>query len=135
MNDYLFSFMLYAVPANLITVPIMVFGRKRVRWHVLEYPFIYLPWLAFIALMMVIFGRFGQVQTSTGVRAFLLILQSIGSGIMGGVILLPRLFIKQQKLSPVLVTIISAFTVALLYVWFRALLFIMVAGMSQVSPW
>jgi len=47
--------------------------------------------------------------------------------------LLPGLAIKNQKLQPVAITATSAFIVALLYVKFRMMLFIVVAGLSSVA--
>jgi hypothetical protein len=131
MNDYLISFMLYAVPANIIAIPIMLFGRRRIKWDPFEYPFIYLPWIAFITLTAVIFGGLGHVPELSATKMFLLVFQSLGSGVMGGLIILPRLVIKKQKLRPVAITSISAFVVALLYVKFRMILFIVVASMSS----
>ncbi|MDQ6957755.1 MAG: hypothetical protein Q9M24_01440 [Mariprofundaceae bacterium] len=131
MNDYLISFMLYAIPANLIAVPIMLFGRGKIQWNVFEYPFIYIPWFAFIALTVVIFGGLDHVPELSATKMFLLVFQSLGSGVMGGLIILPRLVIKNQKLHPVGITSISAFVVALLYVKFRVILFIVVASMSS----
>jgi hypothetical protein len=133
MNDYLLSFILYAVPANLIAIPIMFRGRRRVQWHPFEYPFIYLPWVAFISLAMVIFGGFEQMPEMSGIKTFILILQSIGSGVMGGIILLPRLVIKEQKLHPVTITALSGVCVAVLYTKFRMMLFIIIEGLSSVA--
>jgi len=131
MNDYLISFILYAIPANIIAIPIMLFGRRRIKWDPLEYPFIYLPWFAFITLTVVIFGGLDHVPELSAAKMFLLVFQSLGSGVMGGLIVLPRLAIKNQKLHPVAITAISAFVVALLYVKFRVLLFIIVESMSS----
>jgi len=133
MNDYLISFILYAIPANIIAIPIMLFGRRKIQWNLLEYPFIYMPWFAFIALTMVIFGGLDKVPELSAIKMFLLVFQSLGSGVMGGLIVLPRLAIRNQKLHPVTITAISAFVVALLYVKFRMMLFIVVAGMSSVA--
>lgn len=133
MNDYLASLLLYAIPANLIAIPIMVRGRKRVKWHLFEYPFIYLPWFAFISLAMVIFGGFEQMPEMSSIKTFILILQSIGSGVMGGIILLPRLVIREQKLHPVTITALSGVCVAVLYTKFRMMLFIIIEGLSSAA--
>ncbi len=53
---------------------------------------------------------------------------------MGGMILLPRLAIRNPKMRPVAITTTSAFVVALLYVKFRMVLFLIVAGVSSVAP-
>ncbi|MFQ5582340.1 MAG: hypothetical protein ACE5F3_06945, partial [Mariprofundaceae bacterium] len=73
MNDYFVSLVLYAIPANLIAIPIMLRGRKKVQWSMFEYPFIYLPWLAFIGLTMVIFGGLDQVPEMAGIKTFILV--------------------------------------------------------------
>jgi len=133
MNDYLASLLLYAVPANLIAVPIMIRGRRKVQWNAFEYPFIYLPWLAFMSLTMVIFGGLDQVPEMSGIKTFILVLQSIGSGVMGGLILLPRLMIDKPKLKPVTTTAISATIIAVLYTKFRMMLFIVIEALSTVA--
>jgi len=133
MNDYLISFMLYAIPANIIAIPVMLIGRHKIQWNIFEYPFIYMPWAAFIALTVVIFGGLEQVPELSAIKMFLLVFQSLGSGVMGGLILLPRLAIRNQKLHPVAITATSAFVVALLYVKFRIMLFIVVEGMSSAA--
>ncbi|MDX8403698.1 MAG: hypothetical protein R8K54_04740 [Mariprofundaceae bacterium] len=136
MNDYLFSFILYAIPANIVAAAVVVAGTKKmqVTWHPAEYLFIYLPWLSFIALTFVIFGGFDNVPELGAVKVFLLVFQSIGSGLMGGLVLMPRLVIKKSKLSPLTITAISATCVAILYTKFRMLLFIMVEALSTVVP-
>jgi len=85
MNDYLVSFMFYAIPANIIALPLIFFSRRKVHWHIFEYLFIYFPWFAFIALTLVIFGGLDQVPEFSAIKIFLLVFQSIGSGIMGGI--------------------------------------------------
>jgi len=133
MNDYLVSFLLYAIPANLIAIPVMVFGRRKIQWNMFEYPLIYLPWFSFIALTVVIFGGLDKVPELSAIKIFLLVFQSLGSGVMGGMVLLPRLAIRKQKLHPVMITASSAFLVALLYVKFRMMLFIVVAGLASAG--
>jgi len=141
MDMYFTSLLLYAIPANIVAAFILVLGRKKmplgkrkVDWHPAEYMLIYLPWFGFIGLTMVIFGGLNQVPDYAGIRTFILVLQSIGSGIMGGLILLPRLFVETDKWPRLQVSGISAFVVSLLYVKFRMMLFIMIAGLtSQVD--
>ena len=136
MNDYLISFLFYAIPANLIAIAIVIAGKKKmqVKWHPMEYFFIYLPWLAFIALTYVIFGSLDDVPEVGAIKVFLLVFQSIGSGLMGGLVLAPRLAIKKSKLSPLTITAISATCVAVLYAKFRMMLFIMIEAISTVTP-
>ncbi len=99
----------------------MVAGVKKmqVTWHPAEYLFIYLPWLAFIALTLAIFGDLDNVPELGAVKVFLFVFQSIGSGLMGGLVLMPRLAI-------------SATCIALLYTKFRMMLFIMIEALSTV---
>jgi len=133
MNDYLASLLLYAIPANLIAIPIMVRGRRKAHWNAFEYPFIYLPWLGFIALTTVIFGGLDQVPEMSGIKTFILVLQSIGSGVMGGLVLLPRVMIDKPKLRPVTITALTSVIVAILYTKFRMMLFIVVEALSTVA--
>ncbi len=136
MNDYLVSFLFYAVPANLIAVAIVIAGVKkmRVNWHPVEYLFIYLPWLSFIALTYVIFGGLDSVPEVGAIKVFLLVFQSIGSGLMGGLVLMPRLVIKNSRLGSLTITAISATCIAVLYTKFRMMLFIMVEAISTITP-
>jgi len=136
MNSYLISFILYAIPANLIAAAVVVAGSRKMqlRWHPVEYLLIYLPWLGFIALAEVIFGGLDTAPELAAIRVFLLVFQSIGSGLMGGLVLLPRLVFRDSELQPLTITAISAFCVAVLYAKFRMLLFIMVEAISTVVP-
>ncbi|MFQ5355530.1 MAG: hypothetical protein ACE5DY_03390 [Mariprofundaceae bacterium] len=133
MNDYLLSFCLYAIAANLIAIPVMIRGRKKVQWHRVEYLFIYVPWFAFVALAMVVFGGLDQLPEISSIKTFIVVLQSIGSGVMGGLILLPRMAIKKPKLHPVMITALSSLVVAIIYTKFRMMLFIMIAALSSAS--
>jgi len=132
MNDFLASFLFYMVPANLIAITIIFLGRRKdVHFNFIEYLFIYLPWFGFVALVYVIFGGLDGVPSMPVIKVFLIILQSIGSGIMGGAILMPRLVMRESKMHPVGITAISATIVTVLYVKFRMMLFIMVEGLAS----
>ena len=135
MNDYLVSFLFYAVPANLVAAAIVIAGVKKMqaKWHPAEYLFIYLPWLAFMALTYVIFGSLDSVPEVGAIKVFLLVFQSIGSGLMGGLVLMPRLVIKKSKLSSLSITAISAICIAVLYTKFRMMLFIMIEAISTIT--
>jgi len=136
MNEYLASFLFYAVPANIIAAAIVVTGMKKMqaKWHPAEYFFIYLPWFGYIALTLVIFGDLSNVPELGAVKVFLVVFQSIGSGLMGGLILAPRLVIKKSKLSSLTITAISATCVTILYTKFRMMLFIMIEALATVVP-
>ncbi len=71
MNDYLTSLLFYLVPANMIAITIMFLGRrKNVHFHFIEYLFIYLPWVGFIALTVVIFGSLDGVPSLPVIKVF-----------------------------------------------------------------
>lgn len=108
----------------MIAAAIVIAGVKKmqVKWYPAEYLFIYLPWLAFILLTYVIFGGLDKVPELAAVKVFLLIFQSVGSGLMGGLVLMPRLVIRQSKLSSLTITAISATCIAVLYTKFRMML-------------
>ncbi|ATX80068.1 hypothetical protein Ga0123461_1655 [Mariprofundus aestuarium] len=132
MNDYLVSFLFYLVPANLIAIAIIFLGRRKdVQISFIEYLFIYLPWVGFVALTLVIFGSLDAVPSIPAIKVFLVILQSIGSGVMGGAILMPRLVMKNSTMHPLSITAISATLITVLYVKFRMMLFIMIEGLSS----
>jgi len=131
MDIYFTSFLLYAIPVNLLAITIMIMGKRKlqVEWLPIEYFFIYLPWLAFIALATTVFGSLDQVPGHSSLRTFIMILQSIASGLMGGLVLLPRVIARSKKWKPLYITGLSALVVSLLYVKFRVLLFIAVAAL------
>ena len=132
MNDYFLSFLLYMVPANMIAITIIFLGRRKgVHFNLFEYLFIYLPWFGFIALTLVIFGSLDAVPSVPAIKVFLLLLQSIGSGVMGGAILMPRLVMKESTMAPLAITAISGTLITVLYVKFRMMLFIMLEGLSS----
>jgi len=132
MNDYLVSFLFYLVPANILAIAIIFLGRRKdVHISFIEYLFIYLPWVGFVALTLVIFGSLDAVPSIPAIKIFLVILQSIGSGVMGGAILMPRLVMKDSTMHPVAITAISATLITVLYVKFRMMLFIMLEGLSS----
>ena len=134
MNDYLLSLIFYLVPANLIAITIIFLGRRKdVHFNFIEYLFIYLPWVGFIALTLVIFGSLDAVPTMPVIKVFLLILQSIGSGVMGGAILMPRLVMRDSEMHPIAITAISGVLITVLYVKFRMMLFIMIEGLSAAT--
>lgn len=78
------------------------------------------------------FGGLDQVPSMPVIKIFLMVFQSIGSGVMGGAILLPRLVMKGSTMHPIAITAISATLVTVLYVKFRMMLFIMIEGLSSV---
>jgi len=132
MNDYFLSFLLYMVPANMIAITIIFLGRRKgVHFNLFEYLFIYLPWFGFIALTLVIFGSLDAVPSVPAIKVFLLLLQSIGSGVMGGAILMPRLVMKESTMAPLAITAISGTLITVLYVKFRMMLFILLEGLSS----
>ena len=132
MNDYLVSFLIYMVPANLIAIAVIFLGRRKgIHFHSIEYLFIYLPWLGFITLTLVIFGSLDGVPSMPVIKVFLLMLQSLGSGVMGGAILMPRLVMRDSTMHPIAITAISGTLVTVLYVKFRMMLFIMIEGLSS----
>ncbi|ATX81585.1 hypothetical protein Ga0123462_0715 [Mariprofundus ferrinatatus] len=131
MNDYLVSFLFYLVPANVLAITIILLGRRKdVYFSFIEYLLIYLPWAGFIALTLVIFGGLDKVPSLPVIKVFLIVLQSIGAGVMGGAILMPRLVMRDSKMRPLGITAISATLITVLYVKFRMMLFIMVEGLS-----
>ncbi len=128
MNSYALSLLIYAVPANAVAGTIMFLGRKSsLRWHPVEYVLIYLPYLIALALLLFVFGSLEEAMGQSGYNTSLLIFLSVMAGFLGGVSLLPRLFVAEDKLHKLVLTGISSFLLATIYVKFMLLVSIVLS--------
>lgn len=136
LSPYLLSFLLYAVPANIIAAIVVLIGRRRqVQWLASEYPFVYLPWLAFLALAVLVFGGLESLPGKPNFMQTIVVLQSFAAGIMGGTVLLPRLLFPTASRRRILtITGASACAHAVLYVQLRVFLFLVLENMAAHAP-
>ena len=131
MNSYLFSLLVYAIPANVLAAAIMVAGRKRAEWHVLEYGFIYLPWLLAMSLVIFLFGSLDAGLEQSGLATTMLKVFSVIGGLLGGLALLPRVFIKSSNNHRLLFMTLSASLASILFVKFILLIAIFMPGLTD----
>lgn len=124
MDDYMFSFTLFAIPANIIAGLLYVGGRQKAGLLNMEYPFIYLPWLTLQALTWGFFGMDEIFANDQMLQAFIVVLQSVACGVLAGFILLPRFYFPAESTAEKLrITCISAAIFSAVYAFTRILLF------------
>lgn len=125
MELYFISFLVFAVPAHLVAGLIWFLGRReKMKWNLVEYLFLYLTWAMMIALALSVFGGLEQAAQEMGVDNAFLLGISAAAGICGGLSLLPRLLFSRHKVHKVLVTSISSFILATIFVKFVLLVFL-----------
>ncbi len=123
MNSTIISITIYLFAANLVAGGIYVFGKKKVGLLRIEYPFIYTPWLAFMVLLPSFSTLPGVAESDLALKYFLLMVQGFSCGIFGGMVLLPRFWIKADTTAQKLkITLISSLVVTILYLFSRWLL-------------
>jgi len=123
MNSTIISITIYLFAANLVAGGIYVFGQKKVGLLWIEYPFIYMPWLAFMMLLPSFSTLPGVADSDLSLKYFLLMVQGFSCGIFGGLVLLPRFWIKADTTAQKLkITLISSLIVTVLYLISRWLL-------------
>ena len=129
MDNYFFSFLLYTVFANIFAGIFWILGktgRIKTDWHPIEYPFIYLPWIVFVVIYSLFFGDLNALNAKPVMNA-VLALQSVGAGVMGGLVCLPRILMKADSISrKIKITAISAVVLSIVSTFFRVILFLVV---------
>jgi hypothetical protein len=129
MNDYFFSFTLYAIPANFIVIMFYITGKDKVGLLKGEYFFIYVPWFGLVILSWLFFDDMQKITDELSLQAFLVILQSVGCGILGGMVLLPRFLFRNRihadssPLGKLRFTALSSVIMTGIYVITRIILF------------
>jgi len=124
MNDFLMSFLIYLVPANIIGGTTFLVGRKRAQMEAIEYFAIYAPFLAFALMSLGYLNNPEAMSSNTTLHAFAVIFQPIGSGVLGGLALMPRLFIQSEsRKKRLMTTAICAAVMMGIYTISRLLLF------------
>jgi len=130
VDSYFLSFTLYAIPANIIGGMCFVIGRKKLGLILPEYFFIYMPWLVLVLLSKGFFGA-GQLATDDiTLNTFILLVQSVACGVLGGAILWPRfLFKADTSFEKLRITALIALAASAVYAFTRIILF---AGIRAV---
>lgn len=127
MNTYVQSFILFAVPANLIAGSIILIGRRRnMRWSIFEYLLIYLTWGVLLTAAHFLFNGLDQAIDELGISAGVAIFLSVAAGVFGGLSFLPRIFTEKYDVSGLLVTSISSFLLAIAYIKVVAIMFLLI---------
>jgi len=124
MSDVLLSFLIYAIPANLIGGTAFLSGRKRAQMEGLEYFAIYGPYVAFVTMSAGYLNHPESLANNATFHTFAVVLQPIGSGVLGGLTLMPRLFIQPaERLKRLKVTAICTLAMMAVYMMSRLMLF------------
>lgn len=123
MSSFVISLSLYFLSVNVVAGCFYVFGRKKAGLLWAEYPFVYTPWV----VLQLLTPGFEQIPALAGMETsfkyFLFMLQGFSCGVMGGMILLPRFFVKADTvLEKLRVTMVSSLLMAVLYLVTRYLL-------------
>jgi len=121
MSQTIISITLYLFAANLVAGAIYIFGKKKAGLLWLEYPFIYMPWLA----LMLIMPNFSAlpIGSDLSLKYFLFMVQGFSCGIFGGMVLLPRFWVSgETAVEKLRITAISSLLISALYLFSRWLL-------------
>jgi len=111
----LLTFLAYAIPASLLAGLTMWVGRERkIRFGIAEYFCIYIPFLLVFMFIFIMFGSIdrGVEEMELGVAGTLFI--ALTGGTVAGTGLLPRLFIAEKKLRPLVLSSASSFLIGML---------------------
>lgn len=98
----------------------MVLGAKfrQVRWNPLEYFFIYLPFISVFAVVSFMFGSIEQAIIDMEMsRAAVGFTSAIG-GYIAALMLLPRIWVAEETMNRVMLTLVSSLGVSLVSVKF-----------------
>jgi hypothetical protein len=112
MTPTLVTLLSYAIPASLIAGLTMWVGHeRRIRWSIAEYFLIYLPFIMVFVHVSMLFGDINRavVEMDLGLAGTLLI--AVTGGFFGGITLLPRLWVKEEKLHRLITSTASSFLV------------------------
>jgi hypothetical protein len=122
MGLYIACIILYIVFANIFGLTFFLVGRKKVQFLTIEYFFIYIPLFAYLALMAS-FSESLNASLNAPALNFVYVVQAVGSGVMGGLVLVPRLiFVPQSTEGKLLVISVSAIAVSAFHYFLRLLL-------------
>ena len=126
MNLYLFSLLIFAIPANLIA-GLTIWRGKRLgmKWSIIEYVLVYFTWAMNIALIYFVFGGLEEALVELEIGRAFLAWMMVGAGVIGGLTLIPRFYFKNYPQYAILITSISSFIFAVFYAKFGLLFFLL----------
>ncbi len=125
MNLYLTSFLIFSIPANLVAWIIARLGRKDgLKYSVMEYLFIYFPWLLPIGLAVLTFDGLEATVKKLNVGPTFLTVLFVIAGIFGGLSFLTRLIFSKYKLHGFQTTSLTSLVLSTIFVKFVLLIFI-----------
>ena len=126
MNLYLFSLLIFAIPANAVAGLTIWRGRRAgLKWNIIEYLLIYFTWAMNIALIYFVFGGLDEALLELGIGRTFLAWMMVGGGVLGGLTLVPRLYFKNYPQYAILITSVSAFIFGVFYAKFGLLFFLL----------
>jgi len=126
MNLYLFSLLIFAIPANIVAGLTIWRGRQSgLKWNVIEYLLIYFTWAMNVALIYYVFGGLEEALLELGIGRAFLSWMMVGGGVLGGLTLVPRLYFKNYPEYATLITSVSAFLFGVFYAKFGLLFFLL----------
>jgi|GEM_PF-3343077 len=123
MSSLVISISIYLISVNIVAGAIYMFAGKRAGLLAIEYPFVYLPWIALQIVTQGFLDIPELAANSLSLKYFLFMLQGFSCGVMGGMILLPRVFIPAETVREKLkITLIGALIISGFYLLTRYLL-------------
>jgi hypothetical protein len=124
MNLYLFSLLIFAIPANVIAGLTIWRGRRMgLKWNMIEYLLIYMTWGMNILLIQFVFNGLENALVELEIGRTFLGWMMFGAGVLGGMSLMPRFYFKNHPEYAVLITSVSSFMFAVIYAKFGLLFF------------
>ncbi len=129
MNAYVLSFLVFAAAANTVALPLIYFERRKGQHcHPAEYMIIYLTWFAFVVSLSFIFHGLNAAFVEWKIDATSRTGFFVVAGVLGGLSLLPKLFLVRRNVNPMLITIQTSIFVALAFTTFSGIFFSFTGG-------
>lgn len=123
MSNLLLSLLIYTVPAVLVAGTIVNRSKNAgLSWHPIEYALTLLPWPMMQLVAIIFFGSLDQaLDASAFVREWHNIF-SVIAGMLGGLVLAPRLIFKKARLPGIAITGLGAVFLSIFNVQFDILI-------------
>lgn len=114
MSPSLLTLISYAVPLTLLAGLTMWVGYERkVRWHVADYIVLYIPFLLVFIHVSIMYHGIDEAVVAMGMSSVAIVLIAGLGGMLGGLCLLPRLFVSVEKLKPAVLSSATSTVVGL----------------------
>ena len=120
------SFVIYSAVTAMVGGMVHSKGRELQKIAPFEFLFLYMPWLALLAMAVAFFGSVDFYVERSGIWQAFWILQTISAGIIGGFVLMPRYFVKADSMgAKMLVNLISGTVISIVFAHSRFFLFVL----------